>query len=56
VPVYVTYCVLGIAAEQWEAFASVPLILILYVFGQYAAFPSASSPLSNRQDDDTDGQ
>jgi hypothetical protein len=29
VPVYVTYCVLGIAAEQWEAFASVPLILIL---------------------------
>jgi hypothetical protein len=43
-------------AEQWEAFASVPLILILYVFGQYAAFPSASSPLSNRQDDDTDGQ
>jgi hypothetical protein len=37
-----------------EAFASVPLILILYVFGQYAA--SASSPLSNRQDDDTDGQ
>jgi uncharacterized membrane protein YjgN (DUF898 family) len=34
VPVYVTYCVLGIAAEQWEAFASVPLIMILYVFGQ----------------------
>jgi uncharacterized membrane protein YjgN (DUF898 family) len=37
-PVYVTYFVLGIAAEQLQAFASVPLFLILYVFGQYAAF------------------
>src|SRR5215216_6454328 len=37
-PVYVTYFVLGIAAEGLQAFASVPLFLIVHVLGQYAAF------------------
>jgi uncharacterized membrane protein YjgN (DUF898 family) len=38
VPVYVTYFILGIAAEHIQAFASLPLFLILYVFGHYAAY------------------
>jgi uncharacterized membrane protein YjgN (DUF898 family) len=37
-PLYVAYFVAGLMAERWQAFASVPLFLILYVFGQYAAF------------------
>jgi uncharacterized membrane protein YjgN (DUF898 family) len=37
-PVYVVYFVLGLAAERLQAFASLPLFLILYVFGQYAAY------------------
>src|SRR4051794_27249737 len=37
-PVYVTYFGLEIAAEELYPFASAPLFLILYMFGQYAAF------------------
>jgi uncharacterized membrane protein YjgN (DUF898 family) len=37
-PIYVVYFALGLAAERLQAFASVPLFLILYVFGQYAAY------------------
>jgi uncharacterized membrane protein YjgN (DUF898 family) len=37
-PIYATYFVLGIAAEKLQAFASVPLSLIVYAFGHYAAF------------------
>src|SRR5215207_2470789 len=37
-PIYVVYFVLGLAAERLQAFASLPLFLILYVFGQYAAY------------------
>jgi uncharacterized membrane protein YjgN (DUF898 family) len=37
-PIYVAYFALGLAAERLQAFASVPLFLILYVFGQYAAY------------------
>ncbi len=37
-PIYVAYFALGLAAERLQAFASLPLFLILYVFGQYAAY------------------
>jgi uncharacterized membrane protein YjgN (DUF898 family) len=37
-PIYVAYFALGLAAERMKAFASLPLFLILYVFGQYAVY------------------
>jgi uncharacterized membrane protein YjgN (DUF898 family) len=37
-PIYVAYFAVGMAAERMKAFTSVPLFLILYVFGQYAAY------------------
>jgi uncharacterized membrane protein YjgN (DUF898 family) len=37
-PIYVAYFAAGLAAERLKAFASLPLFLILYVFGHYAAF------------------
>jgi uncharacterized membrane protein YjgN (DUF898 family) len=37
-PVYVGYAILGIVAETVQAFASIPLIVILYLFGQYALY------------------
>lgn len=37
-PIYVLYFLAGLIAEEAEAFASLPLVLVLYVFGQYAAF------------------
>lgn len=37
-PLYVVYFILGLLAEEIQAFASIPLALVLYVFGHYAAF------------------
>jgi uncharacterized membrane protein YjgN (DUF898 family) len=37
-PLYLAYFLLGIAAEQLQAFASLPLFIILWVFGHYASF------------------
>jgi uncharacterized membrane protein YjgN (DUF898 family) len=37
-PFYLTYFLLGIAAEQLQAFASVPLFIVLCLFGHYASF------------------
>jgi uncharacterized membrane protein YjgN (DUF898 family) len=37
-PLYVAYFILGLLAEELQAFASIPLVLVLYVFGQYATF------------------
>ncbi|MDF3062543.1 MAG: hypothetical protein K0S06_2652 [Microvirga sp.] len=37
-PIYVGYFALSLAAERMQAFASVPLFLVLYVFGQYAVY------------------
>ncbi|NVO14900.1 MAG: DUF898 family protein [Rhodoplanes sp.] len=45
-PLYVLYFLAGIAAEEAEAFASVPLLLVLYVFGHYAAFRARRYRLS----------
>jgi uncharacterized membrane protein YjgN (DUF898 family) len=37
-PVYFIYFLIGLEAERLQAFASLPLLLFLYFFGQYAAF------------------
>ena len=42
VPIYIVYFVLGILAEEMQAFASIPLFLLLYVLGQYAAYRARS--------------
>lgn len=42
VPIYIVYFVLGILAEEVQAFASIPLFLLLYVLGQYAAYRARS--------------
>jgi len=40
VPVYLIYFLIGIEAERAKAFASIPLILFFYAFGQFAIFRS----------------
>jgi uncharacterized membrane protein YjgN (DUF898 family) len=37
-PIYLIYFLIGIEAERARAFASVPLILFFYAFGQFAIF------------------
>ena len=36
VPIYLAYFLVGIEAERYKAFASFPLILFFYLFGQFA--------------------
>jgi uncharacterized membrane protein YjgN (DUF898 family) len=38
VPIYLAYFVIGIEAERWQAFASVPFGLLYYGFWQFAAY------------------
>ncbi len=38
VPVYLVYLLIGIEAERAQAFASVPLVVFFYAFGQFAIF------------------
>lgn len=38
VPIYLAYFLVGIEFERWQAFASVPLFLAFYAFGQFAIF------------------
>jgi uncharacterized membrane protein YjgN (DUF898 family) len=38
VPVYILYAMAGLVAESMQAFASIPLILVLYCLGYYAAY------------------
>ena len=38
VPIYLAYAVIGIEAERAKAFASLPLILFFYLFGQFAIY------------------
>jgi len=37
-PLYLGYFLLGIEAESWQAFASTPLVVLLYLFGQFAIY------------------
>jgi uncharacterized membrane protein YjgN (DUF898 family) len=38
VPIYTGYFILGLVAETAQAFASIPLVIFFYVFGQYAMY------------------
>ncbi|MDQ8732390.1 DUF898 family protein [Bradyrhizobium sp. LHD-71] len=38
VPIYIAYFILGLEAERLQAFASIPLVLLLYVFTQFAIY------------------
>lgn len=38
IPIYLAYFLLGLEAERYQAFASVPLILFLYLFGHFAMY------------------
>ena len=38
VPIYLAYFLVGIEAERFKAFASFPLFVFLYVFGQFAIY------------------
>src|ERR1043166_8003672 len=41
-PIYLSYFLIGIEAEWAKAFASIPLILFFYAFGQFAIFRARS--------------
>ncbi|MCA1512564.1 DUF898 domain-containing protein [Bradyrhizobium sp. NBAIM01] len=38
VPIYLAYFLIGIEFERWQAFASTPLFIAFYAFGQFAIF------------------
>lgn len=38
VPIYLGYFLLGLEAERFQAFASIPLVIFFYLFGQFAIF------------------
>ena len=38
VPIYLAYFLIGIEAERYKAFASFPLLLFFYLFGQFAIY------------------
>jgi len=38
VPIYLVYFLIGIEAERMKAFASIPLVLFFYLFGQFAIY------------------
>jgi uncharacterized membrane protein YjgN (DUF898 family) len=37
-PIYLAYFLVGIEAERYKAFASLPLVLFFYLFGQFAIY------------------
>jgi uncharacterized membrane protein YjgN (DUF898 family) len=37
-PIYLIYFLIGLEAERWQAFASIPLILFYYLFAQFALY------------------
>jgi uncharacterized membrane protein YjgN (DUF898 family) len=38
VPIYLVYFLIGVEAERFKAFASLPLVAFFYVFGQFAIY------------------
>ncbi|MGJ5068496.1 DUF898 family protein [Bradyrhizobium oligotrophicum] len=38
VPIYLAYFLIGVEAERYQGFASVPLVIAFYAFGQFAIF------------------
>jgi uncharacterized membrane protein YjgN (DUF898 family) len=45
-PLFLAYFVLGLEIERFKAFASLPLTLFLYLFGQYASYRARRYRLS----------
>jgi uncharacterized membrane protein YjgN (DUF898 family) len=45
-PLFLAYFILGVEIERFKAFASLPLTLFLYLFGQYAAYRARRYRLS----------
>ena len=46
-PLFLAYFVLGLEIERFKAFASLPLTLFLYLFGQYASYRARRYRLSH---------
>lgn len=38
VPVYLAYFLIGLEAERWQAFASIPLVVFFYLFTEFARY------------------
>jgi len=38
VPIYLGYLLIGLEAERYQAFASIPLVIFFYLFGQFAIY------------------
>src|ERR1700712_559388 len=38
VPIYLGYFLIGLEAERLQTFASIPLVIFFYLFGQFAIF------------------
>lgn len=49
VPVYALYAIAGLVAETWAAFASVPLVLVFWVFGHFALYRARAYKASRTQ-------
>jgi uncharacterized membrane protein YjgN (DUF898 family) len=45
-PVYLVYFLIGLEAERYRAFASFPLVLFMYLFGQFAIYRARRYRLS----------
>src|SRR5258706_4960961 len=46
VPIYLAYFIVGIEVERFTAFASFPLFLFFYLFGQFAIYRARRYPLT----------
>ncbi len=46
IPIYLIYFLIGLEAERAQAFASVPLVLFMYLFGQFAIYRARRYRLS----------
>ncbi len=46
IPIYLAYFLVGLEAERYRAFASVPLFVFLYLFGQFATYRARRYRLS----------
>ncbi|KAA2233160.1 DUF898 family protein [Salinarimonas soli] len=49
VPAYVAYAIVGLVAEAWQAFASVPLFLVFWFFGHFALYRARAYKVSRTQ-------
>ncbi len=46
VPIYLGYFLIGLEAERYQAFASIPLVVFFYLFGQFAIYRARRYRLS----------